>query len=344
MSDQSTILVVDDTAENIDILGGILRPHFRVKVALNGEKALRIANTSPQPDIILLDVIMPEMDGYEVCSRLKSNPATADIPVIFVTAKHETEDEKLGLDLGAVDYISKPISPPIVLARVQTHISLYDQKRALEVKVAERTCELNETRLKIVQKLGRAGEHKDNETGMHVIRMSHYSRLIAESLNFNAMWTDLLFHTSPMHDIGKIGIADKILLKPGKLEADEWEEMKRHAKYGAEIIGDEDNDLLRMAAEIAITHHEKWDGSGYPHGLQGEGIPITGRIVAIADVFDALTSERPYKKAWSIEDAVSYVKDNSAQHFDPDLVPIFEHVLPQLLEIKLKYSDEESLE
>lgn len=341
MSAQMTILVVDDTVENIDVLGGVLRPHFRVKVALNGEKALRIANTAPHPDIILLDIMMPGIDGYEVCRRLKQNPATANIPVIFITAKHEADDEKLGLDLGAVDYISKPISPPIVLARVKTHLALYDQQRTLEIKVSERTRELNETRLKIVQKLGRAGEYRDNETGMHVIRMSHYSRLIAEALNFNETWNDLLFNTSPMHDIGKIGIADRILLKPGKLTAEEWEEMKRHTQYGAEIIGDEDNDLLRMAAEIAITHHEKWDGSGYPRGLQGEDIPINGRIVAIADVFDALTSERPYKKAWSIEDAISYIKDNSGRHFDPDLVPIFERMLPLMLEIKSKYGDSE---
>jgi putative two-component system response regulator len=340
-TDQRTILAVDDTPDNLEVLRGTLRQHFKVKVALNGEKALQIANALPRPDMILLDVMMPGLDGYEVCRRLKENPSTADIPVIFITAQHEIKDEQLGFELGAVDYISKPISPPIVQARVQTHLAMYDQNRELERRVTERTFELNETRLKVVQKLGRAGEYKDNETGMHAVRMSHYARLMAEALGYSDKWSDLVFNAAPMHDIGKIGIPDKILLKPGKLDAEEWEEMKRHAQYGAEIIGDEDNDLLRMAAEVAITHHEKWDGSGYPNGLKGKDIPLTGRIVAIADVFDALTSARPYKKAWSVEDAVNLIREETGLHFDPELVPIFERILPEVLVIKAQYLDEE---
>jgi len=338
---QATILAVDDSPENIDVLSGALRPHYKVKVALNGEKALQIANVSPRPDIILLDVMMPDIDGYEVCRRLKENPGTAGIPIIFITAKREISDEQHGFELGAVDYISKPVSPPVVLARVHTHLALYDQNRELERKVTERTVQLHETRLKIVQKLGRAGEYKDNETGMHVVRMSNYSRLMAEALDYNDAWSDLVFNAAPMHDIGKIGIPDHILLKPGKLDGEEWEEMKRHAQYGAEIIGDEDNELLRTAAEVAITHHEKWDGSGYPNGLKGDSIPLAGRIVAIADVFDALTSERPYKKAWTVEDAMDLIRTEAGRHFDPQLVPKFESLLPEVLKIKARYFDED---
>ena len=207
-TDRQTILVVDDTTDNIDVLSGVLRGEYRVKAALNGEKALKIAGGDDRPDLILLDIMMPGIDGYEVIKRLKDNPATKNIPVIFVTAKAEAVDEQKGFVLGAVDYITKPISPPIVLARVKAQLALYNQNRELDRKVRERTKELNDTRLEIIQRLGKAAEFKDNETGMHVIRMSHYSRMIAESLEISEEWTDLIFHGSPMHDIGKIGIPD----------------------------------------------------------------------------------------------------------------------------------------
>lgn len=336
---KQTVLVVDDTPENIQILNGVLRSHFKVKAAPNGEKALKIAQSESQPDIILLDIMMPEMDGYEVCRELKSNPTTAKIPIIFVTAMSEVEDEKKGLDMGAVDYITKPISPAIVLARVRTHLALYDQTRELERKVQERTAELISTRMEIIRRLGRAAEYKDNETGLHVIRMSHYSRLIATHLNANEEWVELLFNAAPMHDIGKIGIPDDNLLKPGKLNNDEWEMMRRHPEFGGEIIGDNDSELLQMAREIAINHHEKWDGSGYPKGLKGGDIPLTARIISIADVFDALTTERPYKKAWSVENAVNLINENSGSHFDPDLVAVFNKALPEILEIKDQYAE-----
>ncbi len=338
-ADKKTVLVVDDTPENIDVLSGVLRSEFKVKAALNGEKALKIANGSDKPVMILLDIMMPGMDGYEVCENLKSNPATAKIPVIFITAKNQEEDEKKGLQLGAVDYITKPINPAIVLARVHTQLALYDQNLALEIKVKQRTEELNQTRLEIIHRLGRAAEFKDNETGLHVIRMSHYSRLIAEALDYDDDWVDLIFNAAPMHDIGKIGIPDKILLKPGKLDADEWDVMRKHPEYGADIIGEHDSVLMQMSKEIAITHHEKWDGSGYPKGLKAEEIPLSGRIIAIADVFDALTTERPYKKAWAVEDAVKLIDENAGSHFDPELVKIFHTVLPQVLEIKEQYAE-----
>jgi putative two-component system response regulator len=338
-SEKPLILVVDDTPENIEVLANVLRDNFEVKAALNGARALKIANTQPRPDMILLDIMMPQMDGYEVCQTLKADPATSDIPIIFVTAKDDVSDEEHGFELGAVDYITKPISPSIVLARVHTQLALYDQSRQLARRIEERTRELHDTRLKIIQRLGRAAEYRDNETGYHVIRMSHYTRLIAREYGGNPSWVEMLFNAAPMHDVGKIGVPDNILLKPGKLDAEEWETMKKHTEFGAEIIGEEDSPLLRMSSMIAMTHHEKWDGSGYPKGLAGEDIPLEGRIVAIADVFDALTSERPYKKAWTVEDAVSFIEENAGKHFDPALVAMFHKVLPEILDIKKNYVD-----
>ncbi len=336
---KQTVLVVDDTPENIDVLSGILRSEYKVKAALNGEKALKIAQSESPPDIILLDIMMPEMDGYEVCQKLKVNPKTQKIPIIFVTAKSEIEDETKGLEMGAVDYITKPVSPPIVMARVHAQLALYDQSRELEHKVQQRTEQLNETRLEIIRRLGRAAEYKDNETGMHVIRMSHYSRLIAEAMSANDEWVELIFNSAPMHDIGKIGIPDAILLKTEKLDDEEWNIMKKHPEFGEKIIGDHPSDLLQMAKEIALGHHEKWDGSGYPSGLAGEQIQLSARIVALADVFDALTTVRPYKPAWTVEEAVQYIDHHSGTHFDPDLVPLFHVALPEILEIKETYAE-----
>ncbi|MEG3637828.1 HD domain-containing phosphohydrolase [Magnetococcus sp. PR-3] len=205
--------------------------------------------------------------------------------------------------------------------------------------VKNRTKELLDTRLEIIRRLGRAAEFKDNETGMHVIRMSHYTRLMADSLNISDAWTDLVFNAAPMHDIGKIGIPDKVLLKPGKLDDEEWAIMRRHPEYGAAIIGEHDSELMNMSKEISLSHHEKWDGTGYPKGIKGEDISLAGRIVAIADVFDALTSERPYKKAWSVEKAVQIIDEGAGSHFDPSLTPVFHEVLPEVLEIKERYAD-----
>jgi putative two-component system response regulator len=337
--DKEIILVVDDAPENIDVLSSVLRSEFKVKAALNGERALKIANGEPRPDMILLDIMMPGMNGYQVCQQLKSNPATASIPVIFITAKAHEEDEKLGLELGAVDYITKPINPSIVLARVHTHLALYDQNRELEKKVQDRTAELHETRLEIIRHLGRAAEFKDNETGLHVVRMSHFTRLIAEAIEGEGSWSDLVFNAAPMHDIGKIGIPDNILLKPGKLDDAEWRLMRQHPQIGADIIGEHHSDLLRLSREIALAHHEKWDGSGYPGGLMHKDIPLAGRVVAIADVFDALTTKRPYKEAWSVEDAVKYIDENAGSHFDPELVPLFHKVMPEILAIREMYAE-----
>ncbi|GIU04602.1 response regulator [Shewanella glacialipiscicola] len=331
--DKATVLIVDDTPENIDILVGILSDDYKIKVAIDGPRALALVAKS-RPDLILLDVMMPGMNGYEVCKLLKQDPLTSHIPVIFVTALSEVADETQGFALGAVDYITKPVSAAVVKARVKTHLALYDQKRLLEQQVKIRTQELEATRFEIIRRLGRAAEYKDNETGLHVVRMSHYARLLAIKLGLPDTFCDLIFNAAPMHDIGKIGTPDAVLKKPGKLNAEEWAIMQQHAVIGAEIIGEHDDPLLTMARRIALTHHEKWDGSGYPYGLAGEDIPLEGRIVAIADVFDALTSQRPYKPAWTIEATMELLESEAGKHFDPKLVAEFKQILLQVVEIR----------
>jgi putative two-component system response regulator len=336
---KQTVLVVDDAPENILLLDEILNDTYKVRAARSGQIALGIAQSAVRPDLILLDVMMPEMDGFETCRRLKYHELSRHIPVIFVTALGEVADEAQGFELGAVDYIHKPVSPPLVKARVRTHLALYDQQRELERMVRERTEELNQTRLQIIRNLGRAGEFRDNETGRHVIRVGHYCRLLAQAIGMNEEDSDLIFQASLMHDIGKIGIPDSILLKPSRLTEDEMAVMQRHAVIGAEILGEYRSRLLDMARIIALTHHEKWDGTGYPHGLQYEDIPLVGRIAALADVFDALTSVRPYKHSWEVEEAVEHINHESGKHFDPYLVETFNAILPQILGFREEYCD-----
>jgi len=341
ITSKATVLIVDDNSDNLDVLTGVLRSFYKVKAALNGELALKITTSKNKPDIILLDIMMPGMDGFEVCRQLKANPTTSNIPIIFVTAKTETKDEQAGFELGAVDYITKPISVPIVLARVKTHLALYNQQRELEKLVKIRTKELNDTQLEVVRRLGCAAEYKDNETGLHVIRMSWYAKFLAEEINANEAWTDVLFTAAPMHDIGKIAIPDAVLLKPGKLDEAEWAIMQKHVEYGVDILGTDDSELLSMAREIALYHHEKYDGSGCPNGTVGENIPLSARIVAIADVFDALTSERPYKKAWTVEKTIGLLEEEAGNHFDPKLIPAFVNCMPRIRLIMNEYSDKD---
>jgi len=340
---RQTVLVVDDMPANIDVLRGILREDYQVKVATSGERALKIARGSPPPDLVLLDIMMPVMDGYAVCEALKTDYRTRRIPVIFVTAMGEVSDETRGFEVGGVDYITKPVSPPLVLARVRAQLALYDQRRELAAQVRERTAQLHSTRLQIIQTLGRAAEYKDEDTGLHVVRMSHYSRLIALAMGMGEDDAEVLFNAAPMHDIGKIGIPDRILQKPARLEADEWSVMQRHPAIGAEIIGLNagDSPLLGLARVIAMTHHERWDGGGYPQGLKGDVIPVEGRIVALADVFDALTSVRPYKEAWPLERALELIRSESGRHFDPQVVAAMDSVLPQMLEVMARFSEGE---
>ena len=322
-----SILVVDDEPANLRVMKQILQDDYRLVFAKSGQEALRLAEQK-KPELILLDIMMPGMTGFEVCESLKAKAETSHIPVIFVTALDDDTDETKGFALGAVDYISKPVSPPRVKARIKNHLSLVKAEL------------LRATRLQVIQRLGRAAEYKDNETGMHVMRMSHYAAVIARAYGLSEERIDLLLHAAPMHDIGKIGIPDSIMLKPGRLTDEEFSIMKTHPVIGAEILGDDDSDLISLAKVVSLTHHEKWDGSGYPNGLKGEAIPIEGRITAIADVFDALTSKRPYKEAWSIDTTMEYLNDQSGKHFEPKLVELLFQELTTILEIKEKFKDE----
>lgn len=348
---QARILIVDDVKENLDVLGELLSDYNRI-FALNGEQALKRAVGS-SPDLILLDVMMPGMDGFETCRRLKSNEQTRDIPIIFITSLDDDEDESKGLDIGAVDYIVKPFSPSVVRSRVHTHIklkhaqdALENQNVILEERVIKRTGELRDTlrqlkesNLETILRLAKASEYKDDDTGAHLVRMSHYSAVLARKIGFSDEEIEEIQSAAPMHDLGKIGIPDRILLKPGPLTDDEWTTMRGHSKMGADILKDSSSKLISIGQTVAISHHEKWDGTGYPGRLRGEEIPLVGRIVAIADVFDALTSKRPYKKPFSLEKSYGIIKEGRGRHFDPDVVDAFFDSEGDILRIKERYQD-----
>ncbi len=323
---RKTVLCVDDEPSNLQVLRQILQTDYRLLFARDGQRAIELAAVE-QPDLVLLDVMMPGMNGHDVCRTFKADARLARIPIIFVTALSDVDDETRGFDLGAVDYITKPVSPPIVRARVRTHLSLVSAH------------DLVETRLQVIQRLGLAAEYKDNETGLHVIRMSHYAQILARAAGWTEDMVQDLLHAAPMHDVGKIGIPDHILRKPGKFDDAEWEIMKTHVEIGVRIIGEHETGLLAVARRIAQGHHEKWDGSGYPAGLCGTQIPVEARMVAIADVFDALTTERPYKKAWSVDDACALLTEQKGKHFDPHLVDLFLARLPEILEVKERWAE-----
>lgn len=326
MNRQATVLAVDDESTNLQLLRQILQNQYRLLFAKDGARAIELA-INEKPDLILLDVMMPEMTGYDVCRVLKANVATAGIPVIFVTALTDATDEVDGFEAGAVDFISKPVSPAVVKARVKLHLSLV------------RMDELRASRLAIVQRLGLAAEYKDNETGLHVIRMSHFARLLGIAVGLDEQAVDDLFIAAPMHDIGKIGIPDMILQKPGRLTPEEWQVMQTHPNIGAHIIGHHEGGMLAVAHDVALAHHEKWDGSGYPNRLRGEDIPLAGRIVAVADVFDALTSVRPYKPAWTLEEACDWMRAQRGSHFEPRLVDLFLDQLPEVVQVMERWAE-----
>jgi putative two-component system response regulator len=359
---RATILVVDDTPDNLALMSALLKGLYKVKVANGGDKALRIAQADQPPDLILLDIMMPGIDGYQVLEQLKNDIRTRDIPVIFLTAKSEIEDERKGLELGAVDYITKPISPPIVLARVRTHLSLKaaadflrDKAKFLEQEVARRTREVRAIQDVTILALASLAETRDADTGNHIRRTQYYVRALAEQLKthprFARFLTDanieLLFKSAPLHDIGKVGIPDRILLKPGHFDAQEFQVMKTHAMLGSDAISHAEKSLgtdvefLSMAKEIALSHQEKWDGSGYPQGLSGDDIPISARLMAVADVYDALISRRVYKDAMSHQEAVQIIADGKGTHFDPDLVDAFMQISDQFSEIAERFVDPE---
>jgi putative two-component system response regulator len=355
-----TILVVDDTPDNIDLLRAVLENDYRTKIAVNGERALKIAFGADQPDLILLDIMMPGMSGYDVCRALKADPATVNIPVIFVTAMSEVADEQRGLSLGAVDYITKPISAPIVLARIKTQLAmkrmqdfLRDQNHYLETEVERRVQEIKALQDVTIYAMASLAETRDSETGNHIRRTSHYLKALAEKVRelprFRDFLTDkmieLLFKTAPLHDIGKVGIPDHILLKPGRFEPHEMAIMKTHTTLGYQAILAAEQELgievdfLKLAKEIAYSHHEKWDGTGYPQGLAGEDIPIAARLMALADVYDALISRRIYKTGMDHAHAVDIIVEGRGTHFDAEIVDAFLQIQDQFIAISNRYAD-----
>lgn len=345
-----TILLVDDTTQNLALLNTALKSLYSIKMAFSGVQALQIIEKA-KPSLILLDVMMPDMDGYELCRQLKINPETRTIPIIFVTAKDNVDNEIFGLSLGAVDYIHKPININLLQARIKTHLPDFTAEN--NTKETDQVDHINElldkelttedARLATINRLVRVAEYRDGDTSLHMHRVALYSRLLAQQMIDDEQFVEKIYKAAPMHDIGKIGIPDDILLRQGTLTREEFEIMKTHTEIGASIIETNQQGVLAVAYNIALTHHEKWDGSGYPAGLKGEEIPIEGRIVAIADVFDALTSVRSYKKSWSIEDAVELLLEQSNQHFEADMVHKFIAVLPQVIEIKEKFSDPDTV-
>jgi putative two-component system response regulator len=353
-SQKPTILVVDDTPDNLDLMGDLLMDDYRVKVANSGKKALEIIQSASPPDLVLLDIMMPEMDGYEVCTILKSSEETKNIPVIFLTAKTNTIDEQKGFEIGAVDYITKPISPAIVMARVKTHLDLHYKNVYLEKLVTQRTREIAAIQDVTIHAMASLAETRDNETGNHIRRTQNYVKLLAQHLQFHPNYThflnmdgviETLFKSAPLHDIGKVGIPDAILLKPGRFEPYEFEIMKSHPELGQNTILQAESELgidvpfLQYAKEIAYGHHEKWDGSGYPQGLSGEDIPISARLMAVADVYDALISRRVYKEGMPHEQAVQIILDGKGTHFDPHIIEAFVVLHETFKEIASTFSD-----
>lgn len=360
---KASVLVVDDIPNNIILLGAILKDLYLVKVANSGEQAIRIAHSCQPPDLILLDVMMPDMDGYEVCRQLKDDAATRDMPVVFLTARTEVEDEKYGLELGAVDYITKPFSPAIVLARVQNQLALKraadflrDKNQYLEQEVCKRTEEIRTIQEVTILALASLAESRDTATGNHLRRTQQYVRLLALQLQehprFSAQLSDaaiaMLFKSAPLHDIGKVGVPDRILLKPGPLDPGEFEIMKTHTTIGVEAIEQAERSLgtrveyLRIAKEIIRHHQEKWDGSGYPDGLAGEAISVYSRLMAVADVYDALISRRAYRQSAPHDEVVRIIQDSSGSHFDPDVVTAFMQVHEEFRVIAQRFADSES--
>jgi putative two-component system response regulator len=362
-AEKPVILVVDDTPDNLIMMSSLLKNEYKVKIANCGEKALRIASSDSPPDLILLDIMMPDMDGYEVCTSLKHEPKTMNIPVIFLTAKNEMEDEKKGFELGAVDYITKPISPPIVLARVKNHLALKamdeflrDQNAFLELEVVRRTQEVIAIQDVTILAMASLAETRDSDTGNHIRRTQFYVKALAEKLRdhprFSWFLTDtnisMLFKSAPLHDIGKVGIPDRILLKPGRFEPGEFEIMKTHTTLGRDAIVHAENalginvDFLSFAKAIALSHQEKWNGSGYPEGLSGDDIPLAARLMAVADVYDALISRRVYKDGMPHEKAVQIMTEGRGSHFDPDMLDAFLDIQEEFRSIAQRFSDSDS--
>ncbi len=355
-----TILVVDDTPSDLSLMANLLKADYRVQVANEGANCIKLASSERPPDLILLDIMMADMNGYQVCRRLKSSAATRDIPIIFLTAKTSIEDEQMGLNLGAVDYITKPISPAIVLARVATHLTLKasadflrDKNAFLEQEISKRDRQMTAIQDVTILTMASMAETRDSETGNHIRRTQNYVRALALKLKPNPRFTEFLtdanintlFKSAPLHDIGKVAIPDRILLKPGKFTPDEFEIMKTHTTLGWEAISNAERmlgtqaEFLTMAKDIALFHQEKWDGSGYPQGRSGDNIPVAARLMAVADVYDALISRRVYKEGMSHEVAVKIIIEGKGKHFDPDMVDAFVELQDEFRAIAQRYVD-----
>jgi putative two-component system response regulator len=358
--DKYCVLLVDDTLDNLTLMAGLLKHRYKVRIANGGAKALAMVRGEAPPDLILLDIMMPIMSGHEVCRQLKADPATRHIPIIFLTALTSTEEEKRGLELGAVDFITKPVNPPILLARVATQLQvklaadfLRDKNDYLEAEVLRRGRELGAIQDVTILAMASLAETRDNDTGNHIRRTQHYIRVLANRLREHPRFSglldqqaiDLLFKSAPLHDIGKVGIPDRILLKPGRLDAAEFEIMKTHCQLGRDAIAHAEQRLgtevgfLRFAKEIAYGHQEKWDGSGYPEGLAGDAIPVAARLMAVADVYDALISRRVYKAPMSHEQALAIIGEGRGSHFDPDVVQACLDMAERFRAIALQYAD-----
>ena len=340
MSRRPLVLVADDSEDIRNLFGIMLKSKYDIRFAVNSDETLAGADTDPLPDLILLDVEMPELNGYEVCARLKANPSLSHIPVIFVTARTDPKDQAKGLLAGAVDYITKPISAPITMLRVRTQLALVDQRRALEEQIQQRTEELHDTRLELIRRLARAMEFREGGLTNRVLRVGGYVELLSQSIGLKSKVVEILAQAAPLYDIGKMGVSEHILKKTDALNEKEWDEMRRHPEIGAGIIGEHKDPLLEQARVMALSHHERWDGAGYPKKLQGNAIPVPGRIMAVADAFEAMTSTQRHRSPISAMDAAKKIAAESGKQFDPSVVAAFMKVVKEFDEVRARYKDE----
>jgi putative two-component system response regulator len=340
MGAKPVILAVDDTEELLLLMGKALGEEYEVLRAIDAGSAIELAGAKPRPDLILLDIDMPNVSGFEVCQALKDDPLTAGIPVVFLTGREGAESQVEGLALGAVDYVMKPINSAVLKARVRMHLAFSRQQEELERMVRERTAQLESSRVELIKRLGRAMElHESAASGNRVMRLANYAKLVAQASGAKQDVCDMMMKAAPLHDIGKLGVPSEILRKKDKLSAPDWERVKRHPQLGAEIIGEHEDPLLKLARQLALTHHEHWDGSGYPQGLKGNAIPWAGRVMAIVDAFEAMTTTQFHREAMSIEKAAADIYAGSGKRYDPMLVDAFQKALPVMRKVREAYSD-----
>jgi len=334
------ILAVDDATDLLALMAKALNADYQVVTASDAGTAIEKAFAEPKPDLILLDIEMPDVNGFEVCQALKAEAATADIPIIFLTGKTEAQAQVEGFGLGAVDYVTKPINAAVLKARVRLHLALADRRIELEAMVQERTAQLEKTRTDLIKRLSRAMEmHESAAVGNRVLRVGQYAKLLSQAAGQKPQICEMMMIAAPLFDVGKLGVPAEILRKKEKLSAPDWERVKRHPALGAEIIGEHDDPLLKLARQIALTHHEFWDGSGYPQGLKGEAIPWPGRVIAIVDAFEAMTTTQFYREPMSVEDASFEIEKGANRKYDPKLVEAFKKALPVMTKVREAYSD-----